>query len=345
MNILCCGSLLYLLLSGIILKLCVLRLSEVLKTVSTKPNLKMSICNVCVKVINNKQLKVTCGECKTLFHGSCANMSKADIEYLTSIDSIWRCQPCSSTRRQSMRLEAQSSDGNLTLEDVMIAIKGIEAGQKQVTKDFNAANELLNTRVQDISRAMDEQTNKISQFLEKVVALTAENEALKKKVVQLEDELDEAQQYSRRNCVEVHGLEVKDNNVLEAVKDVGVALGMHIEDSMIDACHTIGKRSENAGPPTIIIKFLRRMDAEMMLKKRREKRQLSTRHLNKPTDTPIYINESLTQKRRILLSRARIAKRDKNYKWVWVRSGKVYMRKEDQGPVKHVKCLADLDSL
>lgn len=345
MNVFCSGSLFNKQGSIIKLKLSSETRPEALKSVSTIPNLKMATCGICVKAISGKQIKVTCNECKKHFHGTCANMSKADIEYLVSIDSIWRCQPCTTARRQSMRLETQSTDGNLTLEDVMKAIKRIEDGQKQVITDFNAANELLSARIEDNTTIIREQTVKINQFLEQIVALKTENDTLKKKVLQLEDELDEAQQYSRRNCVEIHGLDVEGGDVLKAVKDVGQALGMCIEDSMVDACHTLGKRSDAAGPPAIIVKFVRRLDAEDMLAKRRVKRQLSTRHLNKNTDTPIYINESLTQKRRILLSRARAAKKEKNFKWVWVRGGKVFMRKEDDGPVKYVKCLADLDNL
>lgn len=349
MNDLCSGSLLRVLVSTFTLKIDSESLFEALNTLSTltykQPNLKMAACGICAKPISSKQLKLSCSECKKQFHGTCVNMSKADVEYLASIESLWRCQPCTTTRRQSMRLDAQASGSNFTLDDVMKAIKSIEDGQKQVIRDFNEANELLSNRIEDMNSVMKEQAKKISEFLDQVVAFKTENEILKKKVFQLEDELDEAQQYSRRNCVEVHGLAVEDDNVMGAVKDVGIALGMNIEESMIDTCHTIGKKPGVAGPPAIIIKFVRRMDAEKMLAKRREKRQLSTRHLNIPTDTPIYINESLTQKRRLLLSRARAAKREKNYKWAWVRSGKVYMRKDDHAPVKNVKCLADLESL
>lgn len=121
-----------------------------------------------------------------------------------------------------------------------------------------------------------------------------------------------------------------------AVKDVGQALGMQIKKSRVDAYLKIGKKSENAGLPAIIIKFVQRIDAKTMLAKRREKWQLSTRHLNKPNDTPIYIIKSLTQNKRILLRGALAVKREKDYKWVWVRSVKVYMRNEDQSPVKNV---------
>ncbi|KAG8306560.1 hypothetical protein J6590_044540 [Homalodisca vitripennis] len=107
----------------------------------------------------------------------------------------------------------------------------------------------------------------------------------------LEDKLDE--------------MTIKDDVVMQAVKDVGSALGFRIQDTMIDACHTLGKKPNSKDPPGIIAKFVKRMDADTLLAKRRVKKDLSTRHLNLPTDSPVYLNESLTPMRRKLLAMAR----------------------------------------
>jgi hypothetical protein len=85
----------------------------------------------------------------------------------------------------------------------------------------------------------------------------------KERVEQLEQRLDDAEQYSRRNCVEIHGVPVSGGDVLTTVKNVGM--------SMIDACHTLGTKPSTSGPPGIIVKFVRRMDAEKLLSKRRDK--------------------------------------------------------------------------
>ncbi|KAG8273356.1 hypothetical protein J6590_023868 [Homalodisca vitripennis] len=90
-------------------------------------------------------------------------------------------------------------------------------------------------------------------------------------------------------------------------------------EPMIDACHTLGKKVNTKDTPGIIVKFVRRVDAEALLKKRREKRDFSTRHLNLASDNPIYINESLSPTRRRLLGMARQVRRERGYKWLWVR--------------------------
>ncbi|XP_046662153.1 uncharacterized protein LOC124355189 [Homalodisca vitripennis] len=224
-------------------------------------------------------------------------LSKADIEYLASENIVWRCEPCAVTRRSSLRLESQATEGNLSLQDVIKAIEDLKKNSK-----------------------------------------------LKDRVSILENKVDEMEQYSRKNCVETHGIPETDNDVMDHVKSVGQALGMEITDQMIDNCHLLRKRPGSDRPPGIIIKFVRKIDAENMLQKRKGKK-LSTRHLGMQSDIPVYINESLSPARRRLLAMAREVKLQKHYKWLWVRGGKIFLRKEDNGPVSTVTCQADLVKL
>ncbi|KAG8276249.1 hypothetical protein J6590_069474 [Homalodisca vitripennis] len=88
--------------------------------------------------------------------------------------------------------------------------------------------------------------------------------------------------YSRRNCVESQGIsDEREEHVSKLFNKVGKALDVNITDSMIDACHRIGKKtSERNQTRGIIVKFMRRTDKEDLMKKRREKKMdLSTRNL------------------------------------------------------------------
>ncbi|XP_046685594.1 uncharacterized protein LOC124371301 [Homalodisca vitripennis] len=162
------------------------------------------------------------------------------------------------------------------------------------------------------------------------------NRQLKNKVQKLEERLEDMEQYSRGNCLEIHGIPQEPNeDVLTVVKDVGKALDIDVSDSMIDTCHRLGKR-ENKGKnyhAGIIVKFVRRMDKEEFLRKRRVKRNLNLSHINKPGGEVIYVNESLSPERRRLLALAKAAKREKGYTFLWIRNGKIFLRKEEEAPV------------
>jgi len=154
------------------------------------------------------------------------------------------------------------------------------------------------------------------------------------------------EQYSRSNAVEIHGIPQQPHeDCVSLVQSVGKALDMPITKEMIDACHRLGKKDNAQNrPPGIIVKFVRRLDKEEM-RKRRIKANPSTRHMDLPVDCPIYINESLSPARRKLFAMARVSKQEKNYKYLWVRRGKIFLRKEDGAVVKTVVCQADLGLL
>lgn len=247
-----------------------------------------------------------------------------------------------------MRFESDAAAGNVSLDDIMKAVNEIKEMQKKGERDTNRAYESLNEKIDGNTKALNDQNGKIEEFIRTIEKLVTENEELKKKIVSLESRIEDMEQYSRNNCVEIHGIpQAPTEDVISVVKDVGKALDMTITDSMIDACHRL-KRRPGAGAqqtPGIVVKFVRRLDKEELLKKRRIKHNFSTRHMNLSTDSPIYINESLSPARRRLFVLARDIKRSKNFKYLWVRGGKIFLRREDGAPVIHVTCQADLSKL
>jgi hypothetical protein len=97
------------------------------------------------------------------------------------------------------------------------------------------------------------------------------------------------------------------------------------------------------------VRFLSQQVKEDFLTKRRLKRNFSTRHLTldavPPFDVPIYINEALCPGRRKVLIAAREAKITKNYAYLWIRKGKILMRKAEKEPVIVVTSMDDLRNL
>ncbi|XP_046674812.1 uncharacterized protein LOC124363600 [Homalodisca vitripennis] len=295
----------------------------------------MAVCDVCVKPVKSNQVKLQCSDCKKEFHAQCYNYSRADVECLNAEGLPWRCKPCSAVRRKSLRFDAEVTEGSLTLEDVMQKIIEIADNQKKQEADFNKAYEHMNEKLEENTRSVIEHKESIDKCLKIVDEIIAENNRLTRKVSELERKIEDMEQYSRLNAVEIHGVpESKNEDVVQVIKDVGKGLDMDITDSMIDACHRLGRRSEPGSPPPgIILKFVRRLDKEELLKKRRVKSNFSTRHMNWTMDQPVYLNESLSPTRRRLFAEARKAKKDKGYRFLWVRNGKILMRKEEKSPV------------
>lgn len=307
----------------------------------------MSACGACSKVVSSSHVKVKCHECNKDYHGKCLNMSKADIECLSTDGLVWRCKPCAAERRRSMRFESQVTEGALTLEDIMKKLLEIEKNNSQMEVSFNLSYESMNEKIEDNTGAVKKQTEEMSKCLKTINDLMTENKMLKEKINDLENRLDEQEQYSRRNTIEIYGIpQDKNEDVVQIVKEVGKVLDFEITKPMIDACHRMGRRpGHNSAPAGIVVRFVSRLDKEELLRRRRVKSNLSTRHMNLGVDQPVYINEALTPARRKLMAAARQVRREKSIKFLWVRNGKIFMRKEESAPVIHISCQADLNKV
>ncbi|XP_039299286.1 uncharacterized protein LOC120355058 [Nilaparvata lugens] len=130
---------------------------------------------------------------------------------------------------------------------------------------------------------------------------------VRKKVSAMEYQLDDAEQYSRVNCLEINGIpEINNENVVETVKTIAKSLDVALTEESINACHRLGNKQDGR-KRGIIDKFTRRFVKEELLQRRKVKRNFNTSDIglsSGPADT-ININESLTQNRRKILNAAR----------------------------------------
>lgn len=92
--------------------------------------------------------------------------------------------------------------------------------------------------------------------------LAQETQRLSTKLAELEQRVEDMEQYSRVNSVEIHHIpSQKNKEVLGVVKDSGKALYMPISDKILGACHRIGKyMGDNNNPPGIPVKCIRGFD-------------------------------------------------------------------------------------
>ena len=112
--------------------------------------------------------------------------------------------------------------------------------------------------------------------------------------------MENVKEYIRRDMLELHGIPVtRDENPNEIVKSVVNLLdrGHQFHDQDISISHRL-PAPEGKIPP-IIVKFTRRNTRTFSLK--RQLQSKSTLDLGFPTESRIYLNESLTQRTRELL--------------------------------------------
>ncbi|RZF38255.1 hypothetical protein LSTR_LSTR016788 [Laodelphax striatellus] len=113
-------------------------------------------------------------------------------------------------------------------------------------------------------------------------------------------------------------------------------------DATVSCCHRL-KKKNNMSTAGIIVKFIRRDDAELFINCKKEKGNLTPKDIGLNGSNNIFINASLTAKRRILFGKAKLLLRSGKIKYLWVdRSGRVKARVVEGGPVTIIRSDNDL---
>jgi hypothetical protein len=195
-----------------------------------------------------------------------------------------------------------------------------------------------NSLILELKRTIEKQNEVIG-------CLRSENSDLKLKVSKLCDELDDMEQYSRRDCVEIHGVpESKNENIQKLFLDVGRAIDFGGGNDVVSSCHRLKKRN-NQATAGIIVKFTRREDAECFIQLKKQKGNLTTKEIGMNTGNFIFINPSLTARRRVLFGKARRLLKKGIIKYLWIdRAGRIKSRVSDGGPVTVIRSEEDLMS-
>lgn len=194
--------------------------------------------------------------------------------------------------------------------------------------------------------------------------LAIENTSLKAQVLKssndlhsLQQEVNNLEQYIRRDCLEIRGIPEQDNETVDMTNDlvqrVGEMIGVLVEEKDISISHrlSVGRNrsmtngSRPRGPKSVIVKFANRQTRDDYYRARLHLRSKSTEDLGFQNQNKIFIVESLTQRNKELFNRCLNFKREKGYKYIWTQMGKIYLRKDTESVKIHVACPADLERL
>ena len=163
-------------------------------------------------------------------------------------------------------------------------------------------------------------------------------DALKTDNLQLRADLDELQQYSRRNSIRISGIpeaaDEKPEDIHGAVKGLFVEkLKVNLDERDICRMHRVGKPNSNgtSNPRQILLKFTRYGARLKVMKARKLLRNDDPNGEDQTDGRPkrVYINEDLTRKRVKVAKLARDAKRMRKIKETWVYDGKIFLKLKD----------------
>ena len=174
----------------------------------------------------------------------------------------WKFGPFSCTHRLLLGL-------NLRYRPYMMDKQIQKAVEAAITKAGLVSNDRISLLITDLEKNLKlsfaSEIEKITKpLVDRVVALEGKLSLYEAHLNEMENRLEESEQYSRRSCLRIYGVPLKENgdetskNCLTKVKKVFKDLEVAVPDDCIDRAHRIGRiKTSNDGEKqqAVIVKF------------------------------------------------------------------------------------------
>lgn len=243
-------------------------------------------------------------------------------EYLTreTFLELWKAELLPSIKAE---IQAETQAMKQEFEELRKRMMNIEKSQEFVAAKYDETIEALQSLKKQISTSETE-----------INRQAEEMSSIHDNIEECYTLIDEVQQYSRRDCLEISGIpKLTNDDPKQLVTELSALTGVVIQDGDISTAHRLPDTKNNKN--RIIVKFVKRDKKDELYSKRRQLVGKSTKDLpsvfavDQESKSRIYINESLTSYRRKLLGKINQFKKENGFKFLWTNNGKIMLKKHD----------------
>lgn len=232
--------------------------------------------------------------------------------------------------------------------EISVSIKSCISNELSEFKEAMTLLRKLDASVQFMSDEYDKMKKEVELCKDNNRLILKENEVLKNTVSDMSVRLNLLEQYTRQQNVEINGVpETKSENLVKTVLQLGKAVSSSLKESEIITAVRVRKLDpQNQNPRAIIVKVHNTtvrdeiLASTMSYNKVHPDNKLNTHLMGfGGSKKPIFVSEHLSPANKELHAATRKAARDKGYKYVWVRDGRILIRKADGAPARQVRNL------
>lgn len=172
-----------------------------------------------------------------------------------------------------------------------------------------------------------------------ILKLQSDNALLQSTVNELSTRLSLTEQHMRESNLEINGVpEIRSENLVSTVMQLAKTVEYPISEDDILNVTRVAKlvKNNNDKPRSVIVKLrcARQRDAVLAavirFNKKNTSDKLSSQHLGLGgARVPIFVSEHLTPDNKALHAATRKKSKEKNYKFCWVRNGRIYVRRDE----------------
>lgn len=302
-------------------------------------------CFKCKENISKLNSGFTCSVCTKKFHWNCGNLT-TDIVKNIDVNNVLcvTCDVKSKTNNSTMTNQKDVMSLS-TLSDVIVSMQSDFNHLKSTQKTFETTLETFGvklTSISELSKYVEDHDKRIEELEKTCVEYKQQLDSLSWK-------LDDSEQKNRTNNVQIDGIPlVKNENLFEVTLKLVSSLNVEITKSDI----TNVTRVRTANPKKIkpIICRIKNpvLVANILKAVRKNKPTLAILGLNNENynnSDPIYINEHLTVTRKQLFFKTKQFKIKNNFEFLWVKNGKIFLKKNANSETINITASTDLSGL
>lgn len=211
----------------------------------------------------------------------------------------------------------------------------------------------VSTQYDDLKNEIVDLKKLLGSTSSELKCLKVENKTLKgdlsacmTRVKALEDESLKQQQWVRMQNVEITGIpEGKDEITSELVLKVTKHIGINIVPSDLEFAHRVQpRRAESASRArSVIVRLRERIVKDQIIAAARKHRAMTAKDLGIGSESSkIFVNEHLTKESKMLLNSCKQKAKEVNYKYIWTKNCRIYVRRNDTSPAIPINSSSDL---
>lgn len=323
----------------------------------------MAKCHCCAKLLNKKSTILECSRCQKVVHATtvCSGLSGKQLTALKAADNLeWTCSDCNlnSSRRKSFVTladyeEEEEDDGASTGTTGTLNVKQLLQDLKKevkiiVTQEIRAVTTSLqycSEKVDEFSESIEALTTKVKDMERKITHLDNQNRACFLKIEFLEQRNVDLEQQLLGDHVEISGIpDSSDLDLPNLAENVVVKLGAPKEDIL--SVKRLPSRRTGSGP--VLVRVRQESTRQRLISAAREititAKDLVPNLSGSPATEKIYVREALTSYLKNLLWQAKQDLKG-TFKFVWIRDGKVLVRKNENAKVYKLRSKNDIQNM
>uniref|UniRef100_A0A8D8U173 PHD-type domain-containing protein n=1 Tax=Cacopsylla melanoneura TaxID=428564 RepID=A0A8D8U173_9HEMI len=290
----------------------------------------------------------SCSQCKKGYHFDCTTISESSWRsYGAERRKGWKCAYCSDKNRKIRSTQAtKAGDGGDRWDEVFKRFDDFETKIDKKLKDFEDNLNFYGEKVEMAAKTMKELEQKLVMMEKRLEKTEGENKELKTRVRSMEIQMNELDQKDYNNKIEITGIKNVNVNVTTVVETIfekaGITSGeiQHREEK-------VTKGSESSAAKTSIVVHFKSQDErnKALGKMKTQKVYMKLGSSVNQDSSYVFINEALCPAYKKLFYEVNRVKKDKRLAFLWVKDGKILLKKTENSSVLKISCGEDLGKI